>query len=54
MIKIRSDISVILCSGFSSRIDEQEALSIGIRAFISKPIFKRKIAEADRKVLDEK
>jgi DNA-binding NarL/FixJ family response regulator len=44
---------VILCTGFSSRIDEHEALRIDIRAFISKPIFKREIAEAVRKVLDE-
>jgi PAS domain S-box-containing protein len=53
-MKIKSDIPVILCTGFSSRIDEQEALSIGIRAFISKPIFKREIAEAVRRVLDKR
>jgi len=53
LIKIRHDIPVILCTGFSSRIDEHEALRIDIRAFISKPIFKREIAEAVRKVLDE-
>jgi hypothetical protein len=34
-------------------IDEQKAQSMGIRAFISKPILKREIAEAIRKVLDE-
>lgn len=53
LIKIRPDIPVILCSGLSSRIDEREALRIDIRAFISKPIFKREIAEAVRKVLDK-
>jgi PAS domain S-box-containing protein len=54
LMKIRFDIPVILCTGFSSRIDEQEALNKGIRAFISKPIFKREIAEAVRRVLDQK
>jgi DNA-binding NarL/FixJ family response regulator len=54
LIRIRSDIRVILCTGFSARMDEQRAFGIGIRAFISKPILKREIAEAVRKVLDEK
>jgi len=54
LMQIRIDIPVILCTGFSSRIDEQKALAIGIRVFISKPFLKREIAEAIRKVLDEK
>ena len=52
LMQIRRDIPVILCTGFSSRIDEQKALSMGIRAFVSKPILKREIAETIRKVLD--
>jgi CheY-like chemotaxis protein len=54
LMQLRLDIPVILCTGFSSRIDEQKALAIGIRAFISKPFIKRELAEAIRKVLDEK
>ena len=53
LMQIRPDIPVILCTGFSSMIDEQKALDMGIRAFISKPILKREIVEAIRKVLDE-
>jgi len=53
LMQIRPDIPVILCTGFSFMIDEQKAKSMGIRAFISKPILKREIAEAIRKVLDE-
>jgi PAS domain S-box-containing protein len=52
LLQIKPDIPVILCTGFSSMIDEQKALGMGIRAFISKPILKREIAEAIRKVLD--
>jgi len=51
LMQIRSDIPVILCTGFSSRINEQKALDIGIRAFISKPILKQEIAETIRRVL---
>ena len=54
LMRIRLNIPVILCTGFSSRIDGQKALGMGIRAFISKPFLKREIAEAVRKVLDEK
>ena len=53
LMQIRPDIPVILCTGFSFMIDEQKALDMGIRAFISKPILKQEIAEAIRKVLDE-
>ena len=52
LMKIRHDIPVILCTGFSARIDEKKALDMGIRAFVSKPILKREIAETIRAVLD--
>jgi nitrogen-specific signal transduction histidine kinase/CheY-like chemotaxis protein len=54
LMRIKSDIPVILCTGFSAGMDEKKAMDLGIRAFISKPIFKREIAETIRKVLDNK
>ena len=53
LMQIRPDIPVILCTGFNFMIDEQKALHMGIRAFISKPMLKREIAETIRQVLDE-
>jgi CheY-like chemotaxis protein len=52
LIQIRPDIPVILCTGFSFRMDEKKAKDMGIRALISKPILKREIAETIRAVLD--
>ena len=52
LMKIRPDIPVILCTGFSARIDEKKALDMDIKAFISKPILKREIAKTIRAVLD--
>jgi len=52
LMKVKPDIPVILCTGFSARIDEKKAMAMGIRAFVSKPILKRDIAETIRKVLD--
>jgi len=51
-LKPGPDIPIIPCTGFSARMDERKAMAIGIRAFVSKPILKREIAEAIRSVLD--
>jgi PAS domain S-box-containing protein len=52
LMAIRLDIPVILCTGFSTRITEEKAKSMGIRAFIMKPLIRKDIAETIRKVLD--
>ncbi len=54
LLKIKPDIPIILCTGFSSMTDEDKAKAMGISAFIYKPILKRDIAEAIRKVMDGK
>ncbi|RLB17584.1 MAG: hypothetical protein DRG63_03560 [Deltaproteobacteria bacterium] len=54
LLKIRPDIPIILCTGFSQRISEEKAREIGIRAFAMKPILKRDLGNIVRKVLDEK
>ena len=53
LMKIRPDIPVILCSGYTKEISDQEALAIGIKAFAYKPIVKAELAKTIRKVLDE-
>ncbi|NLD93991.1 MAG: response regulator [Fibrobacter sp.] len=52
MLKIRSALPVILCSGFSKQVDERIALDAGIKAFITKPFRKRELAIIIRDVLD--
>jgi PAS domain S-box-containing protein len=49
---IRSDIPIILCTGFSERINEDYTREIGIRAFLMKPVSLRGLAGLIRKVLD--
>ncbi len=48
---IRPDIPIILCTGFSDVISEEEAKAIGIREFIMKPIVISDIACKVRKIL---
>jgi PAS domain S-box-containing protein len=54
LLQIKPTIPIILCTGFNTKIDEDKAKAMGIRAFILKPILKRDIAEAIRSVLEEK
>jgi signal transduction histidine kinase/CheY-like chemotaxis protein len=53
MIDIRPGIPIIICTGYNPRIDEKTAETIGLRAFIFKPLTFQKLATAVRKVLDE-
>ena len=53
MMTIRSDIPVILCTGYSKKISAESAAEIGIRALAYKPIVKADLAKTVRKVLNE-
>ena len=53
LIALRSDIPVILCTGYSKKISEEIAKDIGIKAFVYKPIVRADFAKTIRKVLDE-
>jgi FixJ family two-component response regulator len=50
---IRSDIPVILFTGFSEVISEEKAKAMGIREYIMKPVITRDLAKAIRRVLEE-
>jgi len=53
LIRIRPDIPILLCTGYSKRITDETALNIGIKAFVYKPVVKADLAKTVRKVLDE-
>ena len=53
LIKIRPDIPIILCTGYSKRISEETAKEIGIKAFAYETLVKADLAKTVRKVLDE-
>ena len=52
LLKIRPDIPIILCSGYSSQVSEEDAKGIGIREFCMKPMDMKQLATVSRKVLD--
>ncbi|MCP3930919.1 MAG: response regulator, partial [Bacteroidetes bacterium] len=53
LISIRSDIPIIICTGFSERIDSGKSEAIGIKGFLMKPVVKLEMAQMVRKVLNE-
>ena len=44
MLAIRSDIPIILSTGFSEGFDENSAKALGIKAFLMKPVAMRDLA----------
>ncbi len=52
VLKIRPDLPIILCTGYSQRIDERRARERGIRALVMKPILIQEIDAAVRRALE--
>ncbi len=53
MMKIRPDIPIILCTGYSRMLSEKRALQIGIKALEMKPLKRETLADTVRRVLDQ-
>jgi signal transduction histidine kinase/ActR/RegA family two-component response regulator len=53
LLTLSPSLPIILCSGFTERIDEQRARAIGIRAFLKKPIAMRTLLGTVREVLGD-
>ncbi len=54
LLKIRPDIPIILCTGFSNKINRENAVELGIKRYIEKPFNKKVLSTAIRQALDEK
>jgi len=52
LVKIRSDIPILLCTGFSETMSEETAASLGIKGFLLKPIVMKDLSQKIREVLD--
>ncbi|MDA3791934.1 MAG: response regulator [Desulfobacula sp.] len=54
LTKRRPDIPELLCTGFSEKMSEEKAASLGIKGFLLKPIIMKDLAHKIREVLDKK
>ena len=52
IMAIRSDIPVILCTGFSEQISAESARDLGVKEFMLKPLVMDRLAGTVRAVLD--
>ena len=53
-LAIRPDLPIILSTGYSSQASEEDALRVGIRRFIMKPVDIGQLAAAIREILDKR
>ncbi len=51
MLRLRPDLPIILCTGFSEAVSPEKARTMGIREFIIKPISSQVMAETIRRAL---
>jgi DNA-binding NtrC family response regulator len=54
ILRIRPDMPIIVCTGYSSILSEDRARAIGIRELLLKPILKQDISLVVRRVLDDR
>jgi CheY-like chemotaxis protein len=54
VLRTRPDLPVILCTGYSETLNEEEALAAGVSAFMLKPFSVKEIAETIRRVIPAK
>ena len=53
ILAIKPDTLIIICTGFSERLNKEQAEVLGIKGFLMKPVVKSDMAQMVRKVLDE-
>lgn len=53
ILKIRPDIPIVLCTGYSELITAEKARAIGIKEFVMKPVVMKDMAKTVRQVLDQ-
>ncbi len=51
---IRPDIPIILCTGFSHLINDEQAQALGVDAFLMKPVATQALAATIKRVLDKR
>jgi CheY-like chemotaxis protein len=54
LMRIRPDIPIILCTGYTEMISRDQAYALGIRELAMKPFSRQEMAEMIRRVLDTK
>ena len=54
ILAIRPHVPTIMCTGYSEKISEKQAMALGARKYLAKPVETRELAVSLREVLGEK
>ena len=52
MLRIRPDLPIVVCTGFSEKISQENIREMGIKALLTKPVSKTELSKLVRKLLD--
>ena len=53
ILKLRADIPIIICTGFSNMMSPEKASKMGIKNFLLKPLTMSDLSKSIRNVLDQ-
>jgi len=53
ILDIRPDLPIILCTGYSAILSEEEALAVGIKKYLKKPVNRAELSKAVQEVLEQ-
>jgi PAS domain S-box-containing protein len=53
LISLRRDLPIVICTGYSEKMDDEKSKAIGFKGLLMKPVVKIEMAQMVRKVLDE-
>jgi DNA-binding NtrC family response regulator len=51
LLKVRPDLPIVLCTGYSDAVSQASAKTAGVREFLMKPLGRQDLAEAVRRAL---
>ncbi|MBF0101704.1 MAG: response regulator [Desulfobacterales bacterium] len=54
ILELKPDMSIIICTGFSERFNEEKIKKLGIKASVMKPIIRSELSKVIRNVIDAK
>jgi PAS domain S-box-containing protein len=54
LLAVRTDLPIIICTGYSDRVDVESIRSMGLAGLVYKPLVTRDLAELIRKILDKR
>ncbi len=53
VLAVAPDMPIILCTGYSETVSQERAIEAGVREFLLKPVTKKEMAQAVRRVLEQ-